>query len=154
MPVLTNIFFYEEIFKYIVGVVRVNMMTMIYDAITFQQKINVTFTLVGFTSVGENKGGFTPVGENPLTILFLITIQNIHKRNKSSKSLLRILLQSVYSNLVNVFLQTLNFHCLRWLKEKNSTLSIIQVRVNELYKLKSIFPSLTLSRPGGTKHPP
>ena len=36
MPVLTNIFFYEEIFKYIVGVVRVNMMTMIYDAITFQ----------------------------------------------------------------------------------------------------------------------
>ena len=33
------------------------------------------------------------------------------------------------------FLQTLNFHCFRWLKEKNSTwkaLTINQVRVNEL----------------------
>ena len=34
------------------------------------------------------------------------------------------------------FLQTLSFHCFRWLKEKNSTwksLTIIQVRVNGLY---------------------
>ena len=38
------------------------------------------------------------------------------------------------------FLQTLNFHCFRWLKEKNSTwkpLTIIQVRVNELYLFSS-----------------
>ena len=29
--------------------------------------------------------------------------------------------KNVHSNLDDVFLQTLNFHCFRWLKEKNST---------------------------------
>ena len=47
------------------------------------------------------------------------------------------------------FLQTLNFHCFRWLKEKNSTwksLTIIQVRVNALYSnaLYSNSPKLKL----------
>ena len=43
--------------------------------------------------------------------------------------------------IMSFFLQTLNFHCFRWLKEKNSTwksLTIIQSRVNAIYTLYCI----------------